>query len=287
MTGWVLTLNAGSSSLKVARFEVVQGRVLPRASGQIEGLAASAHLLLRTACGQTLEDRKLPAGEGGTPAAALELVLPALLRNFPEAEISAVGHRVVHGWVHLAAPILVDHAVLAELRTLEPLAPLQQPHNIAGILAAKAAFPDARQAACFDRAFHRADPWVADTFPLPPAYYDKGVRRYGFHRLSYESVTRQLRAAAPQAAAGRMVVAHLGSGASLCAIRNGRSLGSTMGFFALDGLPMGTRCGQLDPGVLLYLMEQEGMTAGEISDLLYNDSGLMGDVGHQRRYAAS
>ena len=173
-------------------------------------------------------------------------------------------------------PIQVDSSVLANLGRLSSLAPLHQPHNIAGIESCKALFPDAIQIACFDSAFHRTHPWVADTFALPRAYYDRGVRRYGFHGLSYESVMQQLRTRAAEAASGRLVVAHLGAGASMCAICDGRSIGSTMGFSALDGLPMGTRCGQLDPGVVLYLIEEEGMSARDIEDLLYKESGLKG-----------
>ena len=170
----------------------------------------------------------------------------------------------------------VDGALLAELDGLAPFAPLHQPHNLAGIRAAMAAFPGVPQVACFDTAFHRNHPWVNDAFALPRALYDEGVRRYGFHGLSYDFIAGELARIAPQLAAGRVVVAHLGNGASMCAIQDGRSVASTMGFSALDGLPMGTRCGQLDPGVLLYLMDQKGMSAGQISDLLYRRSGLLG-----------
>ncbi len=166
--------------------------------------------------------------------------------------------------------------IVAELDELIPLAPLHQPHNLSGIAAAHVAFPDAVQIACFDTAFHRAHPWVNDTFALPRAYYDKGIRRYGFHGLSYEYISAKLKDIAPGTAAGRIVVAHLGAGASMCAIKGGRSIASTMGFSALDGLPMGTRCGQLDPAVVLYLLDHEGMTSKQIADLLYKDSGLKG-----------
>jgi len=165
------------------------------------------------------------------------------------------------------------------LDTYCPFAPLHQPHNLAGVRAAQAAFPDAAQVACFDTAFHRSHPFVNDTFALPHEFYDKGVRRYGFHGLSYEYIAGVLAERAPHLADGRVVVAHLGNGASMCALQNDRSVASTMGFSALDGLPMGTRCGQLDPGVLLYLMDQEGMDAAAISDLLYRRSGLLGMSG--------
>jgi len=187
-----------------------------------------------------------------------------------------VSHRVVHGGVTLTDPVRVDDALLAQLAQLVPLAPLHQPHNLAGIRAAQAAFPDTPQIACFDTAFHRSHPFVADTFALPRHFYDEGIRRYGFHGLSYEFIARRLRELDPLRAQGRVIVAHLGNGASMCAMMDGRSVASTMGFTALDGLPMGTRCGQLDPGVLLYLMSEKGMDARAISDLLYKESGLKG-----------
>ena len=183
--------------------------------------------------------------------------------------IAAVGHRVVHGGPDLVKPILIDADALAKLRTLIPLAPLHQPHNIAGIEAAIEAFPSTPQVACFDTSFHRSHPFVSDTFALPRSYYEEGVRRYGFHGLSFEYITQTLKKIAPQIARKGVIVAHLGNGASMCAIKNGRSISSTMGFTPLDGLPMGTRCGQLDPGVVLYLMAEKKMTVEEVSDLLY------------------
>jgi acetate kinase len=195
---------------------------------------------------------------------------------FPELKLEAVGHRVVHGGAEFAEPVVVDDAVVAQLEQSAAFAPLHQPHNLAGIRAAMELFPTAPQVACFDTAFHRNHPWVNDVFALPRTFYDEGVRRYGFHGLSYAYVAGELHRIAPQIAAGRVIVAHLGNGASMCAIQGGQSVASTMGFSALDGLPMGTRCGQLDPGVLLYLMDQRGMSAREISDLLYKQSGLLG-----------
>jgi acetate kinase len=174
---------------------------------------------------------------------------------------------------------LIDDVLLTALERLVPLAPLHQPHNLAGIRAARNAFPGARQVACFDTSFHRSHPFVADTFALPRSYYDEGIRRYGFHGLSYEFIARRLRAGHPALAQGRVIVAHLGNGASMCAMQDGRSVASTMGFTALDGLPMGTRCGQLDPGVLLYLMTEKGMDAAAISNLLYSQAGLKGISG--------
>jgi acetate kinase len=189
--------------------------------------------------------------------------------------IGGVGHRIVHGGVDFSESIVLDPGKLAVLERLCPLAPLHQPHNLSGVRAAQAAFPQAMQVACFDTAFHRTHPWVNDTYALPRKLYEDGIRRYGFHGLSYEYVTQRLAEVAPLHAAGRVVVTHLGNGASMCAIRDGQSVGSTMGFTALDGLPMGTRCGQLDPGVVLYLAAN-GMTPTEIEDLLYRRSGLKG-----------
>ena len=203
-------------------------------------------------------------------------MLSAIEPELDGKTIDIVGHRVVHGGLWYDAPVMVTDEVLERLTTLEPFAPLHQPHNLSGIKAAKAAFPNAPQIACFDTAFHRHHPYVNDTFAIPRAYYDKGVRRYGFHGLSYDYIAGELRRIAPTIAQGRVVVAHLGNGASMCAIQDGKSVASTMGFSALDGLPMGTRCGQLDAGVVLYLMDQEGLSATDISDMLYKKSGLLG-----------
>lgn len=277
MSAQLLTLNAGSSSLKFALYAADdEGRLGVRTTGQIEGLGVAPHLVVRTGEGALLEDLRFTIADAPDHASALRRVLAALRSAWPALSVDAVSHRVVHGGPARAAPVVVDDAVLDELAAFEPFAPLHQPHNLAGIRAARSAFPGAVQVACFDTAFHRMHPWVNDTFALPRRYYDRGVRRYGFHGLSYEYVARRLAQTRPEIAGGRVVVAHLGSGASMCAIRNGQSVGSTMGFSALDGLPMGTRCGQLDPGVLLYLMDQEGLTSREISDLLYKESGLKG-----------
>jgi len=272
----VLTLNAGSSSIKFSLFEAApEGDPQDILHGQVEGIGATPHLFAKTD-GEVLADRVFDGGEIADHHGALRQILPLIEARFPGLAIAAVGHRVVHGGPHYAEPVIIDDAVFAALTKLSPLAPLHQPHNLAGIDAARRAFPGAVQVACFDTAFHRSHPWVADTFALPRRFYDEGVRRYGFHGLSYEYVSKALRQIAPEQASGRVVVAHLGNGASMCAIDNGRSVGSTMSFTALDGLPMGTRCGQLDPGVVLYLMAERGMTPAEISDLLYKQSGLKG-----------
>jgi acetate kinase len=277
----VLTLNAGSSSLKFALFVLAEGPkgrpMPPRLRGEIEGLGAAVHFSAKDAAGTKRLDRHYAAEEAPADAeAALRILLDWLEGEVPGLTLAAIGHRVVHGGIHYAAPLIVDDKILADLKTLEPLAPLHQPFNLDGIAAARAAHPEALQIACFDTAFHRAHPWENDVFALPRALYDEGVRRYGFHGLSYEFITRRMRQIAPEIAGGRLIVAHLGNGASMCAIRDGVSVGSSMGFSALDGLPMGTRCGQIDPGVLLYLMQEHGYDAKRLTTLLYKESGLKG-----------
>jgi acetate kinase len=270
MTRAVLTLNAGSSSLKVGLFPET-GEV-PLATGLADRIGPEGVLRLKEADGTVIGAPGDLTGHQGAMAAAIA----GFRRRWPDLDLRAIGHRVVHGGPGRGRPAAVDAALLAELDRLSPFAPLHQPHNLSGIRAAMAAFPGVPQVACFDTAFHRSHPWVNDTFALPRALYDEGVRRYGFHGLSYEFIACELSRAAPHLADGRVVVAHLGNGASMCGIQSGHSVASTMGFSALDGLPMGTRCGQVDPGVLLYLMDQKGMSAAEISDLLYRQSGLLG-----------
>lgn len=275
MADHILTINAGSSSLKFALF--ARGTLANVAIGQIEGLGTDPELTVKSGSGETvlrdaLEGERFVADH----PAALRTILDAIASTFAGAEIVAVGHRVVHGGLHYSEPVLATDEAVEKLRSLAPLAPLHQPHNLSGIEAARAAFPGVPQIACFDTAFHRAHPFVNDAFALPRELYDEGVRRYGFHGLSYEYVTGRLAEVAPFHARGRVIVCHLGSGASMCAIRDGLSVASTMGFSALDGLPMGTRPGQLDPGVLLYLMTNRGMDAPALRELLYKDSGLKG-----------
>jgi acetate kinase len=275
----VLTLNAGSSSLKFAAFGVSGPAVTQLASGQIEGIGASAKGAVKPALGDKIALTVDPTAGSVDHHAAMRSILGWLQTAGYDSAVAAVGHRVVHGGPDLVDPMLVDADTLAKLRALIPLAPLHQPHNIAGIEAAMRAFPSVPQVVCFDTAFHRSHPFVSDTFALPRSFYDEGVRRYGFHGLSYEFITHKLRSIAPHIAREDVIVAHLGNGASMCAIHDGRSVASTMGFTALDGLPMGTRCGQIDPGVLLYLMAEKKMGAEEISDLLYKNSGLKGMSG--------
>jgi acetate kinase len=270
MTRAVLTLNAGSSSLKVSLFPVSGDT--PLATGLADKIGPEGALKLKDAAGQPIA----ASGDLTTHAGAMAAVISGFRAHLPELDLIAIGHRVVHGGADRSAPETVTDSLLADLEKLSPFAPLHQPHNLAGIRAAMAAFPGVPQVACFDTAFHRNQPFVNDTFALPREMYAEGVRRYGFHGLSYDYITTELTRTAPQLAEGRVVVAHLGNGASMCGIANGRSISSTMGFSALDGLPMGTRCGQVDPGVLLYLMDQKGMTAAEITDLLYKKSGLLG-----------
>ena len=269
--GCVLTLNAGSSSLKVALY--ASDDATPCIRGMADRIGDAGVLKLYRADGQPLAvtDARLDTHE-----AAFGTLIDVLRAASPGLRLDALGHRVVHGGQRYDKPLVLDDDAMDYLSTLVPFAPLHQPHNLRGIRAAMAAFAHVPQVACFDTSFHRSHPWVNDAFALPRALYDEGVRRYGFHGLSYEYVSGLLAHEAPQLWAGKVVVAHLGNGASMCAVQNGRSVASTMGFSALDGLPMGTRCGQLDPGVLLYFMDQKGMTAAEISDLLYKRSGLLG-----------
>ena len=272
----ILTLNAGSSSLKLGLFSE---RLETLGFGHVDRIGGQGRLRVVDGAGQTLPIPDTRPEDFETHAKALATALAAFRVAFYDPEVIAVGHRVVHGGIHHAAPERITDDLMAELAKLAPFAPLHQPHNLAGVRAALDAFPDAPQIACFDTAFHRNHPFVNDTFALPRRFYEKGVRRYGFHGLSYDYISGELATTEPKLHAGRVVVAHLGSGASMCGLQGGQSIASTMGFSALDGLPMGTRSGQLDPGVLLYLMDQEGMSSGEISDLLYKESGLKGMSG--------
>lgn len=241
--------------------------------GKVRDIAGAPSLKAVDAAGAVVAERDWPRGEGPT---GHKSALAAVIDLVDDYEVVAVGHRVVHGGLAFTAPVRITPRVHALLSQLIALAPLHQPHNLKGVEAAQAAFPDAVQIACFDTSFHRGHPWAADTFALPRRFYDEGVRRYGFHGLSYEYIAAKLAREEPTLAAGGVVVAHLGNGASMCGLRAGRSMGSTMGFTALDGLPMGARCGQIDPGVVLYLMTEKAMTAAEVTDLLYNQSGLKG-----------
>ncbi len=265
----IVTLNAGSSSIKFGVYLAAEEPQLLQV-GQVENLGQNAQLLVK---GQD------PLALGAADhAGAVQAILAAVEPVLDGRPVAGVGHRVVHGGMSYGAPQELTGEVIAALEQLIPLAPLHQPHNLAAVAAARAAFPQAVQLGCFDTAFHRGHPFVNDTFGLPRRFYEAGVRRYGFHGLSYDYITSCLRRDHPALAAGRVVIAHLGNGASMCAVRDGQSIGSTMGFSALDGLPMGTRSGQLDPGVMLYLLDQ-GMSVGDLTTLLYKESGLKGMSG--------
>ncbi|MBX6744939.1 MAG: acetate kinase, partial [Acetobacteraceae bacterium] len=278
MSGCVLVLNGGSSSLKFAAYALPLAEAGPLLRGQVEGLGAEPHLLLRDGGGTVLEERRFPA-EGFNHRAAVLHLHEGLRDHLGDKRVVAIGHRVVHGGNRPAAAERVDAALLAALSALEPLAPLHQPHNLAPIRAIAELAPALPQVACYDTAFHHSQPPLARSFALPRALTAEGVRRYGFHGLSYEFIAGRLAELDPALAAGRVIAAHLGNGASLCAMQGGRSLASTMGFTAADGLMMGTRCGALDPGVLIYLMDRHGLGARELEDLIYRRSGLLGVSG--------
>src|SRR6516165_11510316 len=272
----ILVVNAGSSSVKFQVFDADEGNELKRLiKGQMSGIGTRPRLQAEAADRTLLIDQSYAPERVADVATALA-VAGAWLRETHNLEPIAIGHRVVHGGPQYDQPVLVDMDVLAELERYVSLAPLHQPNNLAPIRSILARSPDLPQVACFDTAFHRGHDAVADHYAIPQRFYAEGLRRYGFHGLSYEYVAERLREVAPTVADGRVIVAHLGSGASMCALNSGRSIDSTMGFTALDGLPMGTRSGQLDPGVVLYLISEKRMTAGEVQDLLYRECGLKG-----------
>jgi acetate kinase len=272
----VLVINAGSSSVKFQIFDVSAPRTPQQLiKGQLDGIGSRPHLRAEGSDGASLID-KAYAPELIADVSAAITATGDWLRETQAFNFVAVGHRVVHGGPKYDRPILVDAQVLADLERYIPLAPLHQPNNLASIRAMLARRPDLPQVACFDTAFHRAHSAVAEHFAIPQSFYLEGVRRYGFHGLSYEYIAGRLREVAPNVASGRVIVAHLGSGASMCALLGGQSIESTMGFTALDGLPMGTRSGQIDPGVLLYLLTEKSMTAAALQDFLYHDCGLKG-----------
>jgi acetate kinase len=275
----ILVLNAGSSSLKFALYPAESkptgGGLL--CNGEIENIGHGAHFFAKQAGGETLIDEIIASAK--THEAALTALLQWLERQFAQCRLVVAGHRVVHGGARYVAPVRVDAAVMTGLRALIPLAPLHQPHALAAIDALCKLHPTLPQVACFDTAFHHTMPPVATAFALPRPITEDGVRRYGFHGFSYEYIASVLPDCLGKAADGRIVVAHLGSGASMCAMLRRQSVATTMSFTPLDGLPMGTRCGDLDPAVVLYLMQEKGMSPGAISDLLYHSSGLLGVSG--------
>ncbi len=274
----LLTLNAGSSSLKASLFEIRGGEITLARKGQVEGIGVAPRFTTRSVDGVPGEETAWP-----DPLTPFETLLPAVIdwaeAHLGAAALMAVGHRVVHGGRDHARPERVTPALIAELERLIPLAPLHEPHNLAPMRAIAASRPDLPQVACFDTAFHATLPDVAARFALPRAFWDAGVRRYGFHGLSYEYIAGRLGQVAPDLATGRVIVAHLGAGASLCALRAGVSVDTTMSFTALDGLMMATRCGTIDPGVILYLLRQDELSPEAVETLLYQRSGLLGVSG--------
>jgi acetate kinase len=266
-------LNAGSSSLKFAVYVIAHGALRRSQSGEVERVGGDGRLLVNAADGKRVLDRSVSTKDH---AAALEVL--AALPDGPLSEngLAGFGHRVVHGGPDLDAPVSVDAATLARIEALDPLAPLHNPPAVAVLKAIAERFPKLPQVACFDTAFHRGHPAVADRFAIPDELYQEGVRRYGFHGLSYEYIAGAMIEQTPEIALGNVVVAHLGSGASMCALAGGRSMASSMGFTALDGLPMGTRPGSLDAGVILWLQKQKGWSVDQVEHLLYTDCGLKG-----------
>ena len=270
----ILVLNAGSSSLKFALYPAGGGRG-SEIRGEVAGIGRAPRFAVRRG-GRAPETRD--AASASDARSALDAVFDWLESGVPDARVAAVGHRVVHGGPR-TGPAAVDATLLEELRRIVPLAPLHQPHNLEAIEAASERFPGVPQAACFDTSFHRGRPVLADLVALPEEIRRAGVQRYGFHGLSYESIAGVLPRVAPELARGRVIVAHLGSGASLCALRDGRAVDTTMGFTALDGLCMGTRPGSLDPGIVLFLFQSLGLSAKDVETLLYERSGLLGVSG--------
>ena len=265
-------INAGSSSVKFSFYEG-ERRIL---AGEVDGIGAHPSASATGPNGEAIP----PPDLGAKPPTAPSEVLPAILlwgrERLGNRRLAALGHRVVHGGLRHSRPARVTPELLVELEALVPLAPLHEPHNLAPIKLAMTLNPELPQVACFDTAFHRTAPEVEQAFALPYSFYEEGIRRYGFHGLSYEYIASVLPEHAPEIANGRVVVAHLGNGCSACAMRNQVSIATTMGFTALDGLPMGTRCGELDAGVVLHLIQQKGMSANELVDLLYRRSGMLG-----------
>jgi len=275
----IVTINCGSSSIKFTLFpadsELRANTILCK--GQIDGLGEEPRFIAFDAAGNQFADERLETG--ATHKEALEFLRCSLQGRFPGRRLVAAGHRVVHGGTKYTAPVIVDEQVLADLEELVPLAPLHEPHNIAAIKAIAKLEPTLSQVACFDTAFHTTQPPVASAFAIPRQLTEAGIRRYGFHGLSYEYIASVLPDYAGPSADGKVVVAHLGQGASMCAMEARRSVATTMGFTAVDGLPMGRRCGALDPGVVLHLISQKGMNVAAATDLLYNHSGLLGVSG--------
>jgi acetate kinase len=279
MADAVAVLNAGSSSIKVSLFVVQTDGLELGFRGQIEGIYTSPHFVAHDRAGKIAAEKSWGDGVKLGHDAALDHLMTYLREALSGDRLVGVGHRVVHGGLEYTGPVRLDANVLRALEMLVPLAPLHQPHNLAPIRLLLRRAPELPQVACFDTSFHRTNPTIAQMFALPAELHAEGVRRYGFHGLSYEYIVSVLAGFDARAASGRSVVLHLGNGASMCAIQGGKSVASTMGFTAVEGLPMGTRSGSLDPGVMLYLMDQRGMDARAIEKLIYSQSGLLGVSG--------
>jgi len=279
MADAIAVLNAGSSSFKFSLFAQADGRPSVVVRGQAESLYTSPHFVARDGAGAVIDDNAWSAGTKLGHDGALDYLLAFLRERLIEHRLIGVGHRVVHGGSEYTTPVQVDASIVAALEKYVPLAPLHQPHNLTPIKSLLVRLPHLPQVACFDTSFHRAQPAVAQAFALPKRITDLGVLRYGFHGLSYEFIAGVLPQYSARAARGKTIVLHLGNGSSMCAMAAGRSVASTMGFTAADGLPMGTRCGNLDPGVVLYLMDELRMDARAIEKLIYHESGLLGVSG--------
>ncbi len=279
MADAIAVLNAGSSSIKFSLFLMRGSELELELHGQIEGIYTAPHFIAHDRTGRTTAEKSWGEGVELGHDAALDHLMAYLREALISDRLMGVGHRVVHGGLEFIGPVRLDARSLRALETLVPLAPLHQPHNLAPIRLLLERAPDLPQVACFDTSFHRSNPAIAQMFALPAELYAQGVRRYGFHGLSYEYIASVLPKFDSKAAAGRTVILHLGNGASMCALQEGKSVASTMGFTAVEGLPMGTRSGSLDPGVILYLMDQHGMDGRAIEKLIYNESGLLGVSG--------
>jgi acetate kinase len=280
MKNGIAVINGGSSSIKFSIFLCGEGEELQLlCSGQTEGIGVAPTFEVKDAKKNLMSEKRWE----NSPEIDHEYLMDHIIRwareNFKDIRLDAVGHRVVHGGRLYSAPVVVNESVVKALEQFIPLAPLHQPHNLGPIRAIAKRNPSVVQAACFDTAFHTTNPAVAQTFALPRSLTEEGVRRYGFHGLSYEYISKKFKEIAPDISRGRVVVAHLGSGASMCAMQDGKSIASTLGFCALDGLPMGTRTGVLDPGVILFLLQEKGMSPSEIETMLYKKSGLLGVSG--------
>lgn len=279
MADAIAVLNAGSSSIKYSLF-LLRGPDLELVlRGQVEGLYTKPRFVAKDAAGELLDEKSWDEGARLGHEGALEHLVPYVRAHLGSDRLAGIGHRVVHGGMDFTRPVRVTAEIAQSLERFVPLAPLHQPHNLAPIRLLLERLPQLPQVACFDTSFHRSNPELAQMFALPARFHAEGVRRYGFHGLSYEYIASVLPEVDARAAAGRTVVLHLGNGASMCALQGGRSVASTMGFTAVDGLPMGTRSGAIDPGVILYLMDQRGMDVRAIEKLVYNQSGLLGVSG--------